>query len=80
MPESPLLFSSVVPACGSCFQLQLRSRGVKESRSGRPGADRDRHALAAVRKVADGSPTSPLLNGLTAKVGEQSENVYENKG
>ena len=29
MPESPLLFVSVVPACGYCFQLQSRSRVVK---------------------------------------------------
>jgi hypothetical protein len=29
----PLLFSSVVPACGFCLQVQSRSRGVKESRS-----------------------------------------------
>ena len=34
MPESPLLFSCGVPACGSCLQVQSRSRGVKESRSG----------------------------------------------
>ncbi len=33
MPGSPLLFSSVVPACGFCLQVQSRSRGVKESRS-----------------------------------------------
>ena len=36
MPESPLLFSSAVPTSGSCFQLQSRIRGVKESRSGKP--------------------------------------------
>ncbi len=30
---SPLLFSSVVRACGSCLQVQSRSRGAKESRS-----------------------------------------------
>ena len=78
MPESPLLFSSVVPACGSCLQLQSRSRGVKVSRSGRPKA---RHMTrAAGRKVAEGSPTSRLLNFSTSKSGEQSENVYENKG
>ena len=35
---------------------------------------------AAGRKVAEGSPTSRLLNLSTAKPGEQSENVYENKG
>ena len=33
MPESPLLFPSVVPTCGFCLQVQSRSRGVKESRS-----------------------------------------------
>jgi len=33
MPESSLLFSSVVPACGFCLKVQSRSRGVKESRS-----------------------------------------------
>jgi hypothetical protein len=33
MPESPLLFSPVVPACGFCLQVQSKSRGVKESRS-----------------------------------------------
>jgi len=33
MPESPLLVSSVVPACGFCLKVQSRSRGVKESRS-----------------------------------------------
>jgi len=33
MPESPLLFSSVVPACGFCLKVQSRSRGVKESTS-----------------------------------------------
>ena len=33
MPESSFLFSSVVPACGFCLQVQSRSRGVKESRS-----------------------------------------------
>ena len=31
--RKPLLFSSGVPACGSCLQVQSRSRGVKESRS-----------------------------------------------
>jgi hypothetical protein len=35
---------------------------------------------AAGRKVAEGSPTSRLLNLSTAKSTEQSENVYENKG
>jgi hypothetical protein len=80
MPESPLLFSFVVPACGFCLQVQSRSRGVKGSRSGRPRADRDRRARAAVRKVAEGSPTSRLLNFSTVKSREQSENVYENKG
>jgi hypothetical protein len=34
----------------------------------------------AGRKVAEGSPTSRLLNLSIAKSGEQSENVYENKG
>jgi hypothetical protein len=33
MPESPLSFWSVVPACGFCLQVQSRGRGVKESRS-----------------------------------------------
>ena len=80
MPESPVLFSSVVPACGSCLPLQSRSRGVKESRSRRPRADRDRRARVAGRKVAEGSPTSRLLKVSTAKSREQSENVYENKG
>ena len=28
MPESPLLFSSLVPTCGFCLQVQSRSRGV----------------------------------------------------
>ena len=32
----PLLFSSVVPACGFCLQVHSRSRGVKESRSWEP--------------------------------------------
>jgi hypothetical protein len=35
---------------------------------------------AAGRKVAEASPTSRLLNFSAAKSGEQSENVYENKG
>ena len=76
----PLLFSPVVPACGFCLEVQSGSRGVKESRSGRPRAGCDRRARAAVRKVAEGAPTSRLLNLATAKSGEQSENVYENKG
>ena len=33
MPESPLLFPSVVPTCGFCLQVQSRGRGVKESGS-----------------------------------------------
>jgi len=33
MPESPLLSSVVVPACGFCLKVQSRSQGVKESRS-----------------------------------------------
>ncbi len=33
MPESLLLFPSVVPTCGFCLQVQSRSRGVKKSRS-----------------------------------------------
>jgi hypothetical protein len=78
MPESPLLFSSVVPASGFCLQVQLRSRGVKDLRSGRPRADHT--ARAAGQKVGEGFPTSRLLNFSTAKSGEQSENVYENKG
>jgi len=30
MPESPLLFSSVVPACGFCLKVQSRSQRVEE--------------------------------------------------
>jgi len=41
MPESPLLFSSVVPTCDFCLQVQPRGRGVKESR--RWEADRRPH-------------------------------------
>src|SRR5271157_2036637 len=40
MPESPLLVSSVVPACGFCLKVQSRSRGVKESRSGKVESNR----------------------------------------
>jgi len=40
MPESPLLFSAVVPACGFCLKVQSRSRGVKESRSGKVESNR----------------------------------------
>jgi hypothetical protein len=40
----------------------------------------DRKRRTAGRKVLEGSPTSRLLNLSTAKSGEQSENVYENKG
>src|SRR5271157_905294 len=36
----PLVFSSVVPACGFCLQVQSRSREVKESRSGEVETDR----------------------------------------
>ena len=54
--------SSFVFVCSSClwFQppAQSRSRGVTESRSGRPRADRDRRARATGRKLAEGSPTS----------------------
>jgi hypothetical protein len=35
---------------------------------------------AAGRKAAEGSSTSRLLNMWITKSGEQSENVYENKG
>jgi hypothetical protein len=42
MPESPLLFSSLVPTCGFCLQVQSRSRGVqKQGQVGR-WADRCR--------------------------------------
>jgi len=30
MPESPFLFSSVVPACGFCLKVQSRSQRVEE--------------------------------------------------
>ena len=30
MPESPFLFSSVVPASDSCFELQLRGRALDD--------------------------------------------------
>jgi hypothetical protein len=48
------------------------------SRNWTPIADRKRRA--AGRKMAQGSPTARHLNLSTAKSGEQSENVYENKG
>jgi len=48
------------------------------SRNWTPIADRKRRT--AGRKVVQGSPTSRLLLLSTAKSGEQSENVYENKG
>jgi len=49
----------VVPACGSCLQLQSRSRGVKESKSWKPRADRVPR-VASGRKVAEGSQAGRL--------------------
>jgi hypothetical protein len=54
-----------------------RQVGRSLSRVWTPIADRKRGT--AGRKVAEGSPTSRLLNLSTAKSAEQSENVYENK-
>jgi len=57
-----------------------KSQGVKELRSGRPRPDRESPPRAAGRKSAADSWPSALLNRSTAKSGEQSEHVYENKG
>jgi len=62
----------------SCLWF-LPPSAVEKSRSAGPKADLDRRARAACRKVAEGSPTSRLLNLSTAKSREQSQNVYENK-
>jgi len=74
---------SSVFICGPCLWflpfLQSKSPGVKVSRSGRPNADRI--SLAAGRKAAAGRPDdSNPSTCRPAKSGEQSENVYENKG
>jgi hypothetical protein len=62
----------------SCLWF-LPPSAVEKSRSAGPKADLDRRSRAACRKVAEGSPTSRLLNLSTAKSREQSQNVYENK-
>jgi hypothetical protein len=56
---------------------ELRSRGVEKW-----GARPDRESSLGPRRPedADGSSTSGVLHFSTAKWGEQSENVYENKG
>jgi hypothetical protein len=55
MPESPLLFSSVVPACGFRLKVQSRSRGVqKQGQVGR-WADRCR-GIAHQLPTASGGP------------------------
>jgi len=77
MPESPLLSSSLIPACGSCFQVQSRSRGVK--RVEEPGsADR---RFCGLRLFHWGElRTANMAVRATPESREQSENVYENKG
>jgi len=70
--------SSFVFVCSPCLWF-LPPSTVEKSRSAGPKADLDRRARAACRKVAEGSPTSRLLNLSTAKSREQSQNVYENK-
>jgi hypothetical protein len=142
MPESPLLFSSVAPACGFCLEVQSRSRGVqKQGQVGRwaggqivveeldtncrPQAtdrrpeggagipqlpdssicllqnrgnkarmfmktkDKYKMSGSADRRVCglrlfhdhwDGPGTANTAVRATPKSGEQSENVYENKG
>ncbi len=57
-----------------------RSQGVEELRSGRPRPDRESPPRAAGRKSAADSSPSGLLNKSTANSGEQSQDVYENKG
>jgi len=52
--------------------------GRSWSRNWTPIADRKRRT--AGRKVEQVSPTTRLLTLSTAELGEQSENVYENKG
>ena len=67
MPESPLLFSFEVPTCGS-------PTAVKKSGS----ADRP---FCGLRLSHDDRPrTARTAVRATPKSGEQSQNVYENKG
>jgi hypothetical protein len=84
MPESPLLFSSLDPACGSCFQLQSQSRGSAEVRvlsvPPRFFAPADAHATGMrVRPKGRGGSQTAATSALPES-GEQSQNVYENKG
>jgi hypothetical protein len=54
MPESPLLVSSVVPACGFCLQVQSRSRGVKKQGQVGRWADRGRGIGHQLPTASDG--------------------------
>ena len=81
MPGSPLLSSSVVPACGFYFQLQSRSRGVEKSSSQEAEESRSAGSKGDPHSgLQSGRRGTILLNLLTAKSREQSQNVYENKG
>ena len=54
MSESPLLFSSVIPACGFCLEVQSRSRGVQKQGQVGGWADRGRGIGHPLPTASDG--------------------------
>jgi hypothetical protein len=80
MSESPLLFSSVVPTSEFLLPIAVKNSRSQSIEEWVTRAEGDSPARAARWNEVEGSPTPRLLNLSTAKSGEQSENVYENKG
>jgi len=81
MPESPLLFSSVVPACGFCLQVQSRGRGVKESRSWEANRRPDLSGRSlgrrwAIPRLPDSSISRP--RNLASELGRHDSEKHKN--
>ena len=71
MPGSPLLFSSIVPACDSCFRLQPRDRGADDPK---PTVTVALGPHSRRRRTAPRRLDFPFLD---CKLAEQSQEVAE---